>query len=334
VIEMQPETRKASMKRAATLKRGGNGDLKDLKRSVRKFGLLQPIVVRKADDSVIIGERRRSVAKAMGVKVPVVVADADALEAAEMRVAEELSHEPHDKLTLAKEVRRIFEEHGGGAHGQHATFTVKDLAAKFGVSVNKVQYYLDLESIPDAIKAEVSHGQLGLRDARVIANAPLANEDRVRLAQKVSEGKVPGGRKLDIEVLPSISRAPREAIPWIRNKETNWDDVKRAEARKAERVAAGPTDTVKTLELEVRTMIQRWVDTLSHKANFDLVPLMTERGWHDVEMLLLRLEDASRKWRSARPVARKLGEAKAALADSGKFKKMARDLSELWHTVD
>jgi ParB/RepB/Spo0J family partition protein len=326
------ETKKAGiLKRATTLCRSVNGDLRTLKRSVKKFGILQPIIERKADHSVIIGERRRSVAKAMGIKAPVVAVDVTPLEAAEMRVAEELSHEPHDRIALAEEIRRIYEEHGGGK----GTFTVKDLAARLTVSESRIREFFVLAGMPDALKHQVHGGGLSSREARAIAESALADEDKARLAAKVAEHKVPGGRKLVEEILPSISRAPKESISLIRNKETNWDDVKRAEKRKAEREAAGPTDTVRTLEMEVRAMVQRWVDTLSHKANFDLIPLMTERGWHDVEMALLRLEEASRKWRSARPPARKVGEAREALAgDSGKFRQMVRDLSGVWHTAD
>ncbi len=123
----------------------------------------------------------------------------------------------------------------------------------------------ELAGMPDPLKHQVDDHQLRPADALVIEKTALKEEDKLLLAKKVAEGKIPGGRKLMSEILPSISRAPKEAVFSIRDKETNWDDVKRAEARKAERAARGPIDTVSTLELEVRTMIQRWVDTLNYK---------------------------------------------------------------------
>ncbi len=75
-------------KNSGDLKRPAHGARKqisveqkrDLGLSMKKHGLLQPIIVRAANNEVIIGDIRSLVAKDLGVKVPVIEADLSELE--------------------------------------------------------------------------------------------------------------------------------------------------------------------------------------------------------------------------------------------------------------
>ena len=64
------------------------GEMESLQRSVAQWGLVQPLVVRRADNSIIGGHQRLEAARALGLKtVPVVFVDISAEEATALNLA-------------------------------------------------------------------------------------------------------------------------------------------------------------------------------------------------------------------------------------------------------
>ena len=95
-------------------------DQKQLAASIKKSGIIQPIVVRKQDKGyeIIAGERRWRAAQAAGLKdVPIVIREASDMEAAEISLIENIQREElnpleeaHAYITLLETFRRSQEE--------------------------------------------------------------------------------------------------------------------------------------------------------------------------------------------------------------------------------
>jgi ParB family transcriptional regulator, chromosome partitioning protein len=95
-------------------------DQKQLVASIKKSGIIQPIVVRKLDEGyeIIAGERRWRAAQAAGLKdVPIVIREATDMEAAEISLIENIQREElnpleeaHAYITLTETFRLSQEE--------------------------------------------------------------------------------------------------------------------------------------------------------------------------------------------------------------------------------
>ena len=79
--------------------------LTELAESIKKYGVIQPIVVKKVDDhyQIIAGERRWRAAKQAGLKdIPVIIKDYDEQQIAEIALIENLQREDLNPIEEAK----------------------------------------------------------------------------------------------------------------------------------------------------------------------------------------------------------------------------------------
>ena len=90
--------------------------LEELTDSIRQYGLIQPITVRKIDSGyyqIIAGERRWRAARAAGLsEVPVRIIEADDRRAMELALVENLQREDLNPVEQARGMRRLLEEYG------------------------------------------------------------------------------------------------------------------------------------------------------------------------------------------------------------------------------
>ncbi|MFP2904128.1 ParB/RepB/Spo0J family partition protein [Pyxidicoccus sp. 3LFB2] len=282
------------LKKPRRVTRVSEEDLRDLEESIRRHGLVQPIVTR-PDGEVIIGQRRAASAKELGVDVPVIIRDdLDDISAAELRLSEELTHKPWDRLALAEEIRKLLELH----KSKDSRFTPARLAERIGISRGRLDEYLSLSAQPQEIKREIREGRLSARDARVIADlAVLRPEEKVRLAQKVGAGKIPPGRKLEDEVAPFIRRAPEEARrQLIDNPIVDFWQAERHVTYKQKR-ANGSSDATHTVKGFVSGLVERlkfW--RLAFHSARRVVPYIPDAQWpmfnRVVSEMIEELQDA------------------------------------------
>lgn len=89
--------------------------LQELSESIKQFGLIQPIVVKKRDNyyEIVAGERRWRAARIAGLKeVPVVIKEYDDKESMEIAIVENLQREDLNPIEEAQAYRRLIEEFG------------------------------------------------------------------------------------------------------------------------------------------------------------------------------------------------------------------------------
>ena len=160
----------------------GDDQIGELADSIRKVGVLQPIIVRPegASYQIIAGERRWRAAQMAGLeRVPVRVMATTETEALALALIENLQREDLNPIEEARGYRRLIAEYN---------MTQSELADRVSKSRSAVTNALRLLDLPDDIQELLYDGRLSAGHARAILSV---NEDdrRHTLARKcVDEG--------------------------------------------------------------------------------------------------------------------------------------------------
>ena len=137
--------------------------LDELAESIRQYGLIQPITVRKLDGGfyqIIAGERRWRAARAAGLQeVPVRIIEADDRTAMELALVENLQREDLNPIEEAKGYRTLIDEYG---------LTQEEASAAVGKSRPAVANALRLLSLVPEVLELVEQGELSAGHARAL----------------------------------------------------------------------------------------------------------------------------------------------------------------------
>ena len=137
--------------------------LATLSESIRQYGLIQPISVRKLDGGyyqIIAGERRWRAARMAGLsEVPVRIIEADDRRAMELALVENLQREDLNPIEEARGYRTLMDEYG---------MTQEQAAAAVGKSRPAVANALRLLGLGEAVTAMVENGSLSAGHARAL----------------------------------------------------------------------------------------------------------------------------------------------------------------------
>lgn len=154
-------------------------DLAELVHSVREFGVLQPVVVRKNSDGdyeLIMGERRTRAAREAGLDaIPAIVretADEDLLRDA---LLENLHRSELNPLEEASAYQQLLDDFG---------ITQEELATRIGRSRPQISNTIRLLKLPVPVQQRVAAGVLTAGHARAILSLD-SPEAMQRLADKV-----------------------------------------------------------------------------------------------------------------------------------------------------
>ncbi len=152
--------------------------MSELSDSIKKVGVLQPIIVRPYADGyqIIAGERRWRAAKSAGLtKVPVRVMAANDVVALELALIENLQRDDLNPMEEAHGYKRLLSEH---------QMTQAELADKVSKSRSAVANTLRLLDLPDDVQQMISDDKLSAGHARAVLSVP-DEERRSSLAQKI-----------------------------------------------------------------------------------------------------------------------------------------------------
>lgn len=156
--------------------------ISELADSIRKVGVLQPIIVRPdgMGYQIIAGERRWRASKAAGLeRVPVRVMATSETEALALALIENLQREDLNPVEEARGYRRLINEY---------SMTQAELADRVSKSRSAVTNTLRLLDLPEDIQEMLYRGQLSAGHARAILSV-VEDDRRHTLARKcVDEG--------------------------------------------------------------------------------------------------------------------------------------------------
>jgi len=168
--------------------------LRSLAESIKAQGVLQPILVIRADSGyeLVAGERRWRASKLVGNKrIPaLILKEKDPAALFFFSLVENLQREDLNALEEAYAYKHLIEDFG---------LTQEQIAEKMGKSRPAVANALRLMSLPDSVKEFISNGELSAGHARAILAAG-DDERMVRLARLAVR------RGLSVERLEIIAR--------------------------------------------------------------------------------------------------------------------------------
>jgi len=150
-------------------------ELQELAESIKKNGIVQPIIVRKKNDSVyeiIAGERRWRAAKINGmVEVPAIIMDLDDRQSLEIGIVENVQRQNLKAVEEAEGYQRLIDDF---------SYTQEALSEVIGKSRSQIANSLRILSLPVEVKDLLNQEKISAGHARAIigASEPLeaANE--------------------------------------------------------------------------------------------------------------------------------------------------------------
>ncbi|MBQ2150961.1 MAG: ParB/RepB/Spo0J family partition protein [Bacteroidales bacterium] len=140
-----------------------NDSLEELAESVRTFGLIQPISVRKQSDGryqIISGERRFRACKLAGMDtIPAYIRTADDQGMLEMAIVENIQRQDLDPIEVAMSFQRLMDE---------CNLTQERMAQRVGKKRASIANSLRLLKLPTKVQHDLKTGLLSTGHAKVL----------------------------------------------------------------------------------------------------------------------------------------------------------------------
>ena len=137
--------------------------LDELADSIKTLGLIQPITVRRKDESryqIISGERRFRACRLAGMDmIPAYIRDANDQGMLEMAIVENIQRENLDPIEVAMSYQRLIEE---------CNLTQEQMAVRVGKKRASVTNYLRLLRLPAKLQHDLKVGLLSVGHAKVL----------------------------------------------------------------------------------------------------------------------------------------------------------------------
>ena len=184
--------------------------LNSLAASIKSYGIINPILVRKKDDKyeIIAGERRFRAAMKVGLKeVPVIIKNADEQQMAELALIENIQRQsltPIEEAKSYEEIMRIGNQ------------TQASLAERLGKSQSSIANKIRLLSLPQEIQDALANKKISERHARSLISVEDKEKQLELLNRIITE-------RLTVKETEKIINNKE-----INEKEINEDEIKQA----------------------------------------------------------------------------------------------------------
>ncbi len=159
-------------------------ELEELSNSIKKEGLIQPILVRETKDGkyqIIAGERRWQASKLAGVKeVPIQIKNVDDDKALELALIENIQRSDLNPIEEAYGYRRLMERR---------KMTQADIAQAVSKGRSTIANALRLLDLPEEAQQLLFEDKITAGHARAILSVPT-KENRESLTRKIVENKL------------------------------------------------------------------------------------------------------------------------------------------------
>ncbi|MBN2963698.1 ParB/RepB/Spo0J family partition protein [Sulfurospirillum sp. T05] len=190
--------------------------LEELSRSIKKHGLLQPILVVEKEDGYMLlaGERRLRASKLAGVEyIKAIVADIASENLRELALIENIQRENLNPVELANAYYELIEEYA---------ITQEGLSEIIHKSRTQITNTLRLLSLSEQTKRYISEGKISQGHAKIIVGLSPEEEEKVvqtilgqklsvrdteTLIKRLKEGKTASKKTSKPEISPLLSSA-------------------------------------------------------------------------------------------------------------------------------
>lgn len=151
----------------------------ELAESVRKHGVLQPLLVRASGEGyqLIAGERRWRAARQVGLEtIPCRVVELEDQQVCEAAIEENLKREDLNVIEKAQAFKEYLDRFGG---------TIEDLARQLSMNRSTISNMLRLLELPEVVQEAVRLDRISGGHARALL--PLAADNQLELAKQIEE---------------------------------------------------------------------------------------------------------------------------------------------------
>ncbi len=171
--------------------------IKSLAESIKRVGVIQPIVVREKKDNtyqIIAGERRLEALKLLHKKTaPVIVKNVSDIEAFKITLTENIQRENLNAVEIGMAISEMKEKF---------RITDKEIGEILGMSRSLVTNYLRILKLPDEIKKAIENGEISFGHAKSLAALP--ESEALKVFKKIVS------KKLSVRETEQITKRERE----------------------------------------------------------------------------------------------------------------------------
>ena len=198
--------------------------LNELATSIKQYGIINPLLVRKVGNKyeIIAGERRFKAAKIVGLeRVPVIISNMDEKTSAEVAVIENIQRQDLSALEEARSYRKLLDQ---------GNITQEQLATKMGKSQSTIANKMRLLNLCDEVQEALDNNQISERHARSLLQLKNIDDQRNALEKIIKERlTVKATENLIKEILQSKTLNSQENMQSnkisLPNKEENFTDT-------------------------------------------------------------------------------------------------------------
>lgn len=244
--------------------------LKNLSKSIEKNGVIQPIIVRRADANsdvyeIIAGERRYRASKLAGLQeIPAIIKDVSNSKALEFAIIENVQRSDLSAIEEARGYKQLVDEFG---------YTQEKVANKLGKSRSYVANIIRLLSLPKEVQTMVEKGLISSSHARPL----IGKENALTLAKEIVE------KSLSVRDVEDFGEnyAPSKEAAYVSDK-FGLEAVEQKALKK---------EYLKTFEKS----LSRMIGDLKVKANYDIKKQKGKvtifyNDFEEIESLINKLE--------------------------------------------
>jgi ParB family chromosome partitioning protein len=194
--------------------------LNELAASIREVGLLEPIIVRPANDEyeVVVGERRYRASQQAGLeKVPAIIREYDDDEVVQLNLIENVQREELNAIEKGNVCKYLLENCQEKYPSQNA------IAKKIGISSNTVSLWLRTVEVvpreaqryvaPSTISGQVPEGKIDYQTAVKVGRSVEEPEKRVEMIKKLAEKRLPVKERT--EVIRKVTLEPEKPLEEV-----------------------------------------------------------------------------------------------------------------------
>jgi ParB family chromosome partitioning protein len=194
--------------------------LTELAQSIERIGIIQPITVRKINDTkyqLISGERRFRASQIAGLKkIPAYTITADDQGMLEMALVENIQREDLDAIEIAISYQRLIDE---------CNLTQEEMSDRVGKKRATVTNYLRLLKLPAEIQLGIKKNLISMGHARALVTVD-DNDDQLYIFEQIINDGL-SVRKVE-EIVRKIKEEPADKVTEVKkenNTNTEYEDL-------------------------------------------------------------------------------------------------------------
>ena len=192
-------------------------EIKGLSESIRRNGVIQPLIVRKRGNSyeIVAGERRWRAAKLAGLKeVPVIFKDMSDKTTLQTALVENIQRSDLNNIEEARAYRQLIEEF---------SMTHENVSKTVGKDRSSITNHLRLLKLPDFVQSEIILGNITMGHAKVLCSME-SEKDLIKVANEITKKSL-SVRETENLVNKAKSTKKPNNIKLVKKRESMFDTI-------------------------------------------------------------------------------------------------------------